>query len=498
MSDDCTNIGHMFELSSEAGAPVAARLSALVDELQTLTLPAATDDELLSLLRDLETEKRRLASVDHAVIAEVEQRGLAAGLACRGTADLLVQALRVEPREAKARVRAAADLGPRRQLTGAPLPPLFAAAAAASAQGVISRAHARVVTKTVDKLSAAVAAEHDTAVEAFLVAQAGQHSPRTLRVIARRLLDTLDPDGTLSTERDRHRRRDLSVRQRSDGSGQVSGQLDAVCTEALLTVLDTLARPTPAEDGEPDRRSAGQRRHDALRDGLLTLLRSDQLPACGGVAATILLTLGADQLASRQGLARTGHGALISVDEALTLAGDAQLQPVALDTLKQITRLRACPAPVHRSATPGDDRSRRRMQLPGMLGTGIMVRGPPRHRLQPHPADSRRRRHPALRPPPPRTSTPRLELPHDRRRPALGPATLDRSRPDTAPKPHPRPRPRIPRPCVPRSRALGSRGPTPASRGPCSHLIEHSPDQMRRWTNSTTTDPMCAVSFFSP
>jgi len=205
-----------------------------------------------------------------------------------------------------------------------------------------------VLIKTIDKLPAAVAVEHDTSVEAFLVEQAAQHNPRTLRVIARRLLDTLHPDGTLATEHDRHRRRHLTIQQRPDGSGQVTGELDAICTEALLTVLDTLARPTPAEDGQPDRRTAAQRRHDGLRDSLLTLIRSDQLPACGGVSTTILLTLTADQLSShgntaagsgpaRTGLVRTGHGALISTTQALTLLGDAQIQPIALGTLKQIT-----------------------------------------------------------------------------------------------------------------------------------------------------------------
>jgi hypothetical protein len=46
----------------------------------------------------------------------------------------------------------------------------------------------------------------------------------------------------------------------------------------LLTSIDTLGRPAPAEDGTEDPRTAGQRRHDALEDALLTAVRSGQLP----------------------------------------------------------------------------------------------------------------------------------------------------------------------------------------------------------------------------
>jgi len=338
MSDSCSILVRMSASVSEPQAdPALALLTAAVDGLQNLNLTAPSDEQLLDVLRELEAQKRRLAAVDHALIAEIEARGVARERGCAKSADLLVAVLRIAPGDANTRVRAATELGPRRSLTGAALPPLFAAAAAASTQGVISPAHARVITNTITKLPAAVAVEHDTSIEAFLVEQATQHNPRTLKVIARRLLDTLHPDGTLATEHDRHRHRHLTIQQRPDGSGQVTGELDAICTEALLTVLDTLARPTPAEDGQPDRRTAAQRRHDGLRDSLLTLIRSDQLPACGGVSTTILLTLTADQLQTRTGLVRTGHGALISTTQALTLLGDAQIQPIALGTLKQIT-----------------------------------------------------------------------------------------------------------------------------------------------------------------
>ncbi len=328
----------MFDRRDDRGAAsVLARLSAVVDELQNLDLTTLPGDQALDLLRDLEVQKRRLAPVDHALIAEIDSRGLAHEHACRNTATLVTQLLRVSPAEATGRVRAAAELGPRRGLTGQALPPVFAPVAAAQAAGTISSTHARIVTATVDALPAAVQAEHEEWVQQFLLEQAAQLDPALLKQVARRVVDTLDPDGTLTEERDRHRRRDLTIRQRRDGSARVEAEVTAICAEALLAVLDSVAKPTPKQDGTRDPRTPGQRRHDGLQDALLALLRSGELPACNGVAATIVLTMTDQQAETRTGLVTTGHGALISVEQALSLTGDARLIPVALTKTREIT-----------------------------------------------------------------------------------------------------------------------------------------------------------------
>ncbi len=102
-------------------------------------------------------------------------------------------------------------------------------------------------------------------------------------------------------------------------------------------MLDSVAKPAASEDGTRDPRTPGQRRHDGLQDALLALLRSGELPACNGVAATIVLTMTDQQAETKTGLVTTGHGALISVEQALTLAGDARVIPVALTKTREIT-----------------------------------------------------------------------------------------------------------------------------------------------------------------
>lgn len=88
-----------------------------------------------------------------------------------------------------------------------------------------------------------------------------------------------------------------------------------------------LSRPVPADDGEPDTRTPGQRRHDALLNAGRRLLRSGSLPDAGGTPATVLLTMAVDELEARTGLVTTSHGGSLSIPAALRLAADAQILP---------------------------------------------------------------------------------------------------------------------------------------------------------------------------
>jgi hypothetical protein len=332
-------IERMFSTEASAGPRVLlARLTELVDELQALELTSCTDEDVLDFLRELETQKRRLPTVEHAAIAQVESRLLPQQRGCGSTAALLRQLLHIDPHEASGRVRAAAELGTRRALTGEPLPAIFTQTAEACAAGLISPRHAAVITDHVQKLPTDLQVDLDHTVEAILLDRAAQQDPTRLRTTAADLITALDQDGVLAEDHDRRRRRHLTIHRHADGSATLTAHLEPLCAEAALTVMDTLARPHPAAaDGGKDPRTAAQRRHDALHDALLLALRSGQLPDCGGVAATILLTLTEQQLHDRRGTVTTGHGARISVPEALTLIGDAQIFPVTLTKTKKIT-----------------------------------------------------------------------------------------------------------------------------------------------------------------
>jgi hypothetical protein len=73
-------------------------------------------------------------------------------------------------------------------------------------------------------------------------------------------------------------RRFFSYRNTHNGSWRGSFELPDAAMEAVLTVLEPLAR----RDGDADRRSAGQRRADALRDVFGLALSHGDLPDAGG------------------------------------------------------------------------------------------------------------------------------------------------------------------------------------------------------------------------
>ena len=234
-------------------------------------------------------------------------------------------------------MQAAADLGPRRGLTGEDLPPIYPLVAQAQAEGIVSEQHAKLIVETVEALPDAVRKEHEERVERDLVEFARRFDPTTLAKTARRITALLDPDGILQDSEYRHRRRHLDLHRRADGSGYGSFELDAECAEALQTVLTALGAPKPDTDGAQDVRTAGQRRHDALLEACKLTMRAGLLPSTAGVTTTVVLTATVEEFTG-DGLVTTGTGALIPAHEARRWASsDSRFYAVLIDKAKQIT-----------------------------------------------------------------------------------------------------------------------------------------------------------------
>lgn len=98
----------------------------VLDGLLTLDLTGLDDEAMLDYWRALERLRRRIPAVEHALILEAQSRGLPDTLEVRSVTALLRGLLRLDPGEAAARVRAAEAAGPRRTLTGEPVPPICA------------------------------------------------------------------------------------------------------------------------------------------------------------------------------------------------------------------------------------------------------------------------------------------------------------------------------------------------------------------------------------
>ncbi len=283
-------------MNGTAVEALVAPQRAAVGELLTNDLTRLTGTDLAELVAAVETERRRLVAVDHRHIAELTERGVAHDYGTSSPSALLGRLLRLSPVEARSRVARAAELGPRRDVTGQALSPVLPVAAAAVHDGVIGPAHASVISRCLLRIPVAISVEAVPVAERFLVDAARHEDPKALARTAEVLLLRLDPDGRAPREGEAERRRGFDLHVRADGTSTARGELTAEVTAVWQTIFDSLAAPAPGDD--PDTRSAGQRRHDALADAGLRLLRSATLPASGGVPVTVLVRTTLDDLRS--------------------------------------------------------------------------------------------------------------------------------------------------------------------------------------------------------
>ena len=278
------------------------QLRGCVDALLSVDVSGLVGRRLVEALEALEVQRRRLAAVDQRLLVQANDTALAAGFGQPGLAGVLGLVLRLDGREARARVDRASDLGARRALTGPPLPPTLPQVAEAVQRGELGAGQVDVILEAIGKLPSCVPVAAVPVVERVLVEAARVETPRQLRRTATALLARLDPDGLEPGEEQARRHAHFSLIVGRDGCGRASGVLDVETTAAWLTILDALSAPRPAEDGTPDPRSAAQRRHDALGEVAQRILRSNTLPCAGGAPVTILATTTMTDLATAAGL----------------------------------------------------------------------------------------------------------------------------------------------------------------------------------------------------
>jgi hypothetical protein len=197
----------------------------------------------------------------------------------------------------------------------------FPNTAEALREGVIGLDHAGVVARVMAKIPHKVDAEKRTNTEMALADLCRKHTPGQVEAIGERIVEYLDPDGTLADDTDRARKRGFSVgKPATDLMSTVAGHLDPV-TRALLDVMlavwaapgmnnpdDPLSPSGAADDptvdkdllqaaADNDTRSAAQRNHDAVKSMLMYLLESGQLGKTHhGLPVQVIINMTKDQL----------------------------------------------------------------------------------------------------------------------------------------------------------------------------------------------------------
>src|SRR3954471_2034997 len=236
-------------VAGDAPAVAGAALAA-VSQLAGADLSALSETQLLELIRTMETLRRTVEAFDNVLIPELEGRGIPARHMVRSTCQFVAGLLNLAPSETGGRVRHARELGVRVQLTGERSEPQLPVLAAARAGGAVSARQVDVIIRCLGTLRAgSLPVEELAKAEAFLVEQAELFDAATLAGIARRLADTLLPDGTLADERFQQRRRFLSCVPNGEGMHRLTADLDSETAALALTVLHSLAAPKPAAEG---------------------------------------------------------------------------------------------------------------------------------------------------------------------------------------------------------------------------------------------------------
>jgi hypothetical protein len=230
----------------------------------------------------------------------------------------------------------------------------WAAVAAGMADGVVSAAQARVVVEALealpDDLDPSIVAE----AELDLVELCTQFPPAQLRRLGRRILDVVAPDiadaeeaKRLENEEQRAREKtSLRIKRLGDGTTRTTILQPDADADRLLTYLD--AYTSPRHDlgtlgGEADRIPHHRKRGHAF-GALLEHLDPTRLPAHGGDATTVMVTVSLDALT--QELATAGiidgdlsAGANLTAAQARRLACTANIIPVVLGGKSEILDL---------------------------------------------------------------------------------------------------------------------------------------------------------------
>jgi Domain of unknown function (DUF222) len=321
-------------MSREAITAAFDVLDAAIDTVVGLDFDPLTTPESLAFLERLERARRRLPAPEHRLINNVARQATPEELGGKLSHAIAEWTLISRP-EASRRVREAADLGPRRGLTGEALAPVLTATAAAQRAGKLGAGQVAVIRRFYHQLPGWVDEATRTRAEADLAKAGSQYRPEQLAGLAERITECVNPDGNY-TDDDRARRRGLTLgKQEADGMSALRGWLTPEARATVEAIFAKLAAPgmcnglddAPVVDGaasqeaiDRDARSHAQRNHDALKAALRALLASGKLGQHNGLPVSIVVSTTLAELEAATGRGRTGGGTILPMSDVIRLA----------------------------------------------------------------------------------------------------------------------------------------------------------------------------------
>ncbi|NMO03249.1 DUF222 domain-containing protein [Gordonia sp. TBRC 11910] len=316
---------------------------ASVTALSDVSTVVCSDAELVEVTRLTEELSRRVEALTVARYADNLQRRPGPMITSVGSVHgFYEQALNVGRGETNRRREHAGKLAAGQTPSGETIAPTLPDTAEALRAGQISRTHVDVIIKTMRKIPTSVSPDVVASAEASMAEFATQLTPRELENVGARLLAYLDPDGQVTDEQDRVRQRDLYL---SSQDQQLMSTLTGHLTPAGRAVVELAmelfaakgmnnpddpdsprgAVNAPgvdphvlAEAAKRDRRTAGQRRHDALI-AICAHASASTDGTLNGLPAHIVVTASKKDMEDGRGFATTATGSTVPVTDVIDL-----------------------------------------------------------------------------------------------------------------------------------------------------------------------------------
>ncbi|MDZ4266844.1 MAG: DUF222 domain-containing protein [Mycobacterium sp.] len=313
-------------------------LRAAFDAVAACDIDLLTRAELIGPLDDLQTLACQLPAVSTRLLARLQAEATPQQMGAKSWKDVLAVRWRISAAEANRRLGEAAQLTPRRTITGDPLPAALPATAAAQALGLITSEHIAVIRNAVHKLPGFVDSATAAQFEVDLVRVAVGVGPKELKDTAALRLFLLDQDGPEPDDTERARTRGFSAgKQQRNGNIPARGELTPEAWATLEAIFAKYAAPgmcnpddpEPCTSGTPsqaqidnDHRTLAQRQHDALvAVGRIALMSG--LGDLNGLPVSIIIRTTLQDLESRAGIGTTGGGTIIPIKDVIRLGAHA-------------------------------------------------------------------------------------------------------------------------------------------------------------------------------
>ncbi|KHO25850.1 hypothetical protein QQ25_00005, partial [Mycolicibacterium setense] len=315
----------MYVRIMEAGAVEAvAGLRAAFDGFAACDFGALTRAQVLAVLDEYETLTCQLPGPLHRLLAQLQAEATPRELGAKSWNAVLRIRWRLSSAEAGRRLAEAAELGPRRAVTGEPLAPVLPVVAAAQAAGLLTGDHVKVLRDAVGDLPGFVDQTTRDQFEADLVRVAVGVGPKELKETAELRLFLLDQDGPEPDDIERARKRGVTVsKQGRDAMTALTANMTPEAAAVFEVLFAKFAAPGMCnpDDDEPctcgtpsqaqidnDHRGLAQRQHDALLVIGRIVLMSGDLGQLNGLPVSVIIRTTLQDLESRAGIGVSGGG----------------------------------------------------------------------------------------------------------------------------------------------------------------------------------------------